>query len=306
MNEKSALTIVIPAFNEAESLIVILPSLLESCRQQHWKLIIVNDGSLDATKDVLAPFQNPDLLTVVHHKLNKGYGAAIKSGILACDTEYVITMDADGQHRVEDVAKLLACLQKNDADMVVGSRKGTKSATVSRGMAKGIIRLLAKILMPVPIYDINSGMKIYSTKLARSYLHLAPDTMAFSDIITLVFINNRHLVLEEPITIGNRLKGKSTIGVQTLFQTIMEIINILVLFNPMKIFLPISLLTFIITLFWGVPLILAGRGVSTGTLLGIVSTLIFFFLGLITEQLSQIRRNQKGNILDLKEEDDSV
>jgi len=306
MNEKSALTIVIPAFNEAESLIVILPSLVESCRQQHWKLIVVNDGSSDATKDVLAPFQNPDLLTVVHHKLNKGYGAAIKSGILACDTEYVITMDADGQHRVEDVAKLLACLQKNDADMVVGSRKGTKSATVSRGMAKGIIRLLAKILMPVPIYDINSGMKIYSTKLARSYLHLAPDTMAFSDIITLVFINNRHLVLEEPITIGNRLKGKSTIGVQTLFQTIMEIINILVLFNPMKIFLPISLLTFIITLFWGVPLILAGRGVSTGTLLGIVSTLIFFFLGLITEQLSQIRRNQKGNILDLKEEDDSV
>ena len=306
MNEKSALTIVIPAFNEAESLIVILPSLVESCRQQHWKLIVVNDGSSDATKDVLAPFQNPDLLTVVHHKLNKGYGAAIKSGILACDTEYVITMDADGQHRVEDVAKLLTCLQKNDADMVVGSRKGTKSATVSRGMAKGIIRLLAKILMPVPIYDINSGMKIYSTKLARSYLHLAPDTMAFSDIITLVFINNRHLVLEEPITIGNRLKGKSTIGVQTLFQTIMEIINILVLFNPMKIFLPISLLTFIITLLWGIPLILAGRGVSTGTLLGIVSTLIFFFLGLITEQLSQIRRNQKGNILDLKEEDDSV
>jgi len=306
MNEKSALTIVIPAFNEAESLIVILPSLLESCRQQHWKLIIVNDGSSDATKDVLAPFQNSDLLSVVHHKLNKGYGAAIKSGILACDTEYVITMDADGQHRVEDVAKLLTCLQKNDADMVVGSRKGTKSATVSRGMAKGIIRLLAKILMPVPIYDINSGMKIYSTKLARSYLHLAPDTMAFSDIITLVFINNRHLVLEEPITIGNRLKGKSTIGVQTLFQTIMEIINILVLFNPMKIFLPISLLTFIITLLWGIPLILAGRGVSTGTLLGIVSTLIFFFLGLITEQLSQIRRNQKGNILDLKEEDDSV
>ena len=86
MNEKSALTIVIPAFNEAESLIVILPSLLESCRQQHWKLIIVNDGSSDATKDVLAPFQNSDLLSVVHHKLNKGYGAAIKSGILACDT----------------------------------------------------------------------------------------------------------------------------------------------------------------------------------------------------------------------------
>jgi hypothetical protein len=121
----------------------------------------------------------------------------------------------------------------------------------------------------------------------------------------LVFINNRHLVLEEPITISSRLKGKSTIGVQTLFQTVMEIINILVLFNPMKIFLPISILTFIITLIWGIPLILAGRGVSTGTLLGIVSTLIFFFLGLITEQLSQIRRNQNGNSIVAKEEDET-
>jgi len=298
MNEKSALTIVIPAFNEAENLIVILPSLVESCRQQHWKIIVVNDGSTDNTKAILDSYQDPDLFAVVHHKLNKGYGAAIKSGILASDTDYVITLDADGQHRVEDVAKLFACLKKNDADMVVGSRKGTKSATVSRGMAKSIIRLLAKILMPVPIYDINSGMKIYSTKLARKYIHLAPDTMAYSDIITLVFINNRHLVLEEPITIANRLKGKSTIGVQTLFQTVMEIINILVLFNPMKIFLPISILTFCITMAWGIPLILAGRGVSTGTLLGVVSTLIFFFLGLITEQLSQIRRNQKENTLD--------
>lgn len=292
MSEKSALTIIIPAYNEAANLVVILPGLMEFCRQQSCKLIIVNDGSSDNSKEVLDSYQE-DFLLAIHHKLNKGYGAAIKSGIRASDTPFVITMDADGQHRTEDVSKLFTFLQGKDADMVVGSRKGTRSATVSRGLAKSIIRLLAKILMPVPIYDINSGMKIYNTALAQKYIHLAPDTMAFSDIITLVFINNRHLVMEEPITISDRLKGKSTIGVQTLFQTVMEIINILMLFNPMKIFLPISILTFTITMIWGIPLILAGRGVSTGTLLGIVSTLIFFFLGLITEQLSQIRRNQK-------------
>ena len=304
MNEKSTLTIVIPAFNEAPNLNVVLPSLCSTCKQQQWKIIVVNDGSSDNTREVLKTFEEPGFFSVVHHKLNKGYGAALKSGIAASDTDYLITMDADGQHNVEDVAKLFACLKKNDADLVIGSRKGTKSASISRGLAKSAIRLLAKILMPVPVYDINSGMKIYNRVLANKYLNLAPDTMAFSDIMTLVFINNRHLVLEEPITIANRLKGKSTIGVQTLFQTIMEIINILVLFNPMKIFLPISILTFIITLIWGVPLILAGRGVSTGTLLGIVSTLIFFFLGLITEQLSQIRRNQNGNTAIAKEEDE--
>ncbi|HJW29107.1 MAG TPA: glycosyltransferase family 2 protein, partial [Saprospiraceae bacterium] len=270
----------IPAFNEAENLVEILPPLLDYCHQRNWKIILVNDGSRDKTKETLLPFQADESFLAIHHKLNKGYGAAIKSGIQACDTTYVLTMDADGQHHTSDIEKLFSCLQRKDADMVVGSRKGIKSESLSRSIGKSIIRTVAQMLMQVPIYDINSGMKIYSTALARKYLHLVPDTMAFSDIITLVFINNQHLVLEEPITISSRLKGKSTIGMQTAFQTVMEIVNILVLFNPMKIFLPISVLTLILTLIWGVPLVLAGRGISTGTLLGIVSTLIFFFLGL--------------------------
>ena len=293
MNEKPLLTIVMPAYNEAENLVEVLPPLIEFCRQRNWKIILVNDGSTDNTKELLLPFQGDDSFLAIHHKLNKGYGAAIKSGIQACDTRYVVTIDADGQHNTADIEKLFSCMKRNDADMVVGSRRGSKSESVSRGIGKSIIRTIAQMLMQVPIYDINSGMKIYHTSLARKYIHLAPDTMAFSDIITLVFINNRHLVLEEPITISSRIKGKSTIGMQTAFQTVMEIVNILVLFNPMKIFLPISALTLVITLLWGVPLVIAGRGISTGTLLGIVSTLIFFFLGLITEQLSQIRRNQK-------------
>jgi hypothetical protein len=72
----------------------------------------------------------------------------------------------------------------------------------------------------------------------------------------------------------------------------MEIINIVILFNPMKIFLPLATITFILTMTWGVPLAWQGRGVSSGTLLGIVATLLFFLLGLIAEQLSLIRRNQ--------------
>ncbi len=298
MNEKPLLTIVMPAYNEAENLVEVLPPLVEFCRQRNWKIILVNDGSTDKTKETVLPFQGDDSFIAIHHKLNKGYGAAIKSGIQACETTYVVTIDADGQHNTADIEKLFSCMQRNDADMVVGSRRGSKSESVSRGIGKSIIRTIAQMLMQVPIYDINSGMKIYPTALAGKYLHLAPDTMAFSDIITLVFINNRHLVLEEPITISSRLKGKSTIGMQTAFQTVMEIVNILVLFNPMKIFLPIAALTLAITLIWGVPLVLAGRGISTGTLLGIIATLIFFFLGLITEQLSQIRRNQKQDSRD--------
>jgi glycosyltransferase involved in cell wall biosynthesis len=295
MPEATQLTVIIPAYNEAENFVIILPRLIDFCNQRNWKIIIVNDGSKDKSKKILAEYPLTENFKVIHHKLNKGYGAAIKTGIANCDTEYCITIDADGQHRFEDIEKLFAVMKSKDADMIVGSRKGIKSASYLRGIGKSIIRTLAKMLMPVPIHDLNSGMKIYRTDLAQEYLCLAPDTMAYSDIITLVFINHRHLVLEEPITINPRLKGTSTIGMQTAFQTVMEIINILVLFNPMKIFLPISLITLILSLIWGVPLILKGHGVSTGTLLGVISAVIFFVLGLIAEQLSLIRRNQKQN-----------
>jgi hypothetical protein len=134
-------------------------------------------------------------------------------------------------------------------------------------------------------------MKIYRTDLAKKYLFLTTDTMSFSDVITLVFINKRHLVIEEPIQIRERATGHSTIGFQTAFQTLMEIINIVILFNPMKIFLPLATVTFILTMIWGLPLIFQGRGVSIGTQLGLVATLLFLLLGLITEQLSLIRRN---------------
>ncbi len=292
MAEKRKLSVIIPSYNEAENLKVILPQLIAFCKQHNWNIIIVNDGSNDNSKEILEGFAHEDNFTAIHHKLNKGYGGAIKSGIRACQTEYLITIDADGQHRLEDIENLYHCITSKDADMIVGSRKGIKSASFLRGIGKSIIRLLAKILMTVPIHDINSGMKIYRTDLAMKYLNLTPNTMSFSDIITLCFINNRHLVLEEPIQINNRLKGESTISMETAFQTVMEIINIVVLFNPMKIFLPISLLTLLITLIWGIPLIVEERGVSVGTLLGFISAILFFFLGLIAEQLSLIRRNQ--------------
>lgn len=295
MESKPSLTIIIPAFNEAENLKIILPELISFVKQRQWKIIITNDGSKDETRSVLREFNEEKLLSVVHHKLNKGYGAAIKSAIQASDTDYVITIDADGQHRIEDVDKLYTIAVQTDADMIVGSRKGTRNATMLRGIGKSIIRFTAKLMLTVPVYDINSGMKIYRTDLAKQYLHLTPNNMPYSDIITLIFISNRHLVLEEPIVVRDRMKGESTIGIQTAFETLMEIINMIFLFNPTRIFLPISICTFIISVAWGIPIILRGQGVSVGAMLGIVSALIFFFLGLIAEQLTLIRKNQRPN-----------
>lgn len=287
-----SLTIVIPAYNEEVSLREFLPSVLQFCQDKGIKLIVVNDGSTDKTQAVLDGFASSATMLVIRNKKNTGYGGAIKKGIQAADTTYVLTLDADGQHYLEDAEKLFKEITAGDADMVIGNRKGNPGGSYYRGMGKLLIRGIARILMPLDIYDINSGMKIYDTTLAQKYLSLCPDSMAFSDIIALVFINQRHLVLETPIRIRERKGGKSTINTLTAFETIKQILNIVVLFNPMRIFFPIAVLCILGSIAWGLPIILAGRGVSVGAMLGIVTGIFFFFFGLVAEQLSLIRKGR--------------
>lgn len=284
------LTIIIPAYNEACSLPDVLPLLLDFCERTGASLIVVNDGSTDRTADVLKGFEGNGRLRVIHHKLNRGYGGAIKSGISAADTELVITIDADGQHDLKDVEELHLFIKEHDAEMVVGSRIGQKDASVYRGVGKALIRWFANLLLPMPVKDINSGMKIYDTALAKRYLPLCPDHMAFSDIITMVFVSQRHRVLERAIAIHPRMAGASTINTMTAIDTVREILNIVILFNPMRVFMPIALFLLVFGIVWELPFLFRGMGVSVGAMLLIVSGLLFFFLGLLAEQLSTIRK----------------
>jgi glycosyltransferase involved in cell wall biosynthesis len=290
---ENTLTIIIPAYNEENSLRSFLPDVIDFCRLNKFKLIIVNDGSKDNTKNILDGFSDSEgLLKIIHHKVNKGYGGAIKSGIINAETKYVITIDADGQHLLEDVKLLYDEIIEKDAEMIVGSRRGQKVArSLYRKVGKSIIRVIARWLVRFKIYDINSGMKIYNTFLAKKYISICPDSMAYSDIIALAFISQKHLVLEKPIRIRPRTSGRSTISIKTALNTLIEVMNIVVLFNPMRIFLPISILSILSGLAWGTPIVLQGKGVSSGALLAIITGIIFFLLGLIAEQLSMIRKS---------------
>jgi hypothetical protein len=124
---------------------------------------------------------------------------------------------------------------------------------------------------------------------------VCPDTMAFSDVMTLVFLNERRLVLEYPIRIFPRKAGQSTITTLTAFETVIQVLNISVMFNPLRIFLPISVFCILVGIGWGIPIILLGRGVSVGAMLAIVTGLLFFVLGLLASQLSAIRMERLRN-----------
>jgi glycosyltransferase involved in cell wall biosynthesis len=288
------LTVVVPVYDEAASLPHFLPDLMKACRINNWQVIFVDDGSKDGSAQILSSIEGNPFTKVFHHKLNKGYGGALKTGIAAATTRYVMTIDADGQHDIADIALLLDFAQKNDADMVIGTRSSVKPASPYRDFGKWIIRRFTSILVPLPIQDLNSGFKLYQTRLVQQSLPLCPDSMAFSDVITLLFLNQRHLVLEHPIHIKHRTTGSSSISTHTAFQTVIEILSLVTLVNPLRIFLPLSILCISVGLLWGIPIMLAGRGVSIGSMLAIVLGALFFFLGLIANQLSSIRLHLAG------------
>jgi glycosyltransferase involved in cell wall biosynthesis len=290
---ENLLTVIVPAYNEEQSITAFLPEVIVFCEQHNFKLILVDDGSKDKTLEKIKELTGgKNFIEIIHHKVNKGYGGAIKSGIKGATTPYLITIDADGQHCTEDILKLLAKMKETDADMVIGSRKGQKIRNYYRFIGKSIIRNFAKLVMTVPIYDINSGMKLYDASLAQKYISLCPDDMSYSDFISLVFLNQKHLVVEVPIQIRDRIVGKSTISMNTAFNTLLAIMHILLLFNPMKIFLPIAFICIIFGIGWGLPFLLMGRGVSNGAIITIISGLLFFFLGLIADQLSMFRKER--------------
>ena len=287
--ENPILTVVVPVHNEEQALPSFASCLIELCRSQGWQIVFVNDGSCDHTRQILDDLSNFEDVRVVHHKVNRGYGGALKTGISHVTTPFFVTMDGDGQHSPHDVEGILHFAIERDADMVVGRREERDASGPYRTFGKFLIRSFTRILMPLPITDLNSGFKFYRTDLAIRYMTVCPDSMAFSDIITLVFLNEHNLVLEHPIQVLPRQAGQSMINTFTAFETVIQVLNISLMFNPLKVFLPISVFCILIGFGWGIPFVLLGRGVSVGAMLAIVTGLLFFVLGLIASQLSAIR-----------------
>jgi hypothetical protein len=288
-SEKPILTVVVPVYNEELALPSFAASLIELCLSRGWRTVFVNDGSRDHTRQILDGLASSPDVCVVHHKVNRGYGGALKTGISQVATPFLVTMDGDGQHSPRDVEGILRFALETDADMVVGTRDQGGGSGAYRTFGKFLIRSLTKILMPLPITDLNSGFKFYRTDLAKRYITVCPDSMAFSDVITLVFLSEHSLVLEYPIQISPRETGRSMISTVSAFETVIQVLNTAIMFNPLKVFLPLSALCILAGFGWGIPFVLLGRGVSVGALLAIVSGLLFFVLGLIANQLSAIR-----------------
>lgn len=288
------LTIIIPCYNESQNLLNVIPQVIAFCELNNFELIIVNDGSKDKSLELLKSFKCKNLV-ILNHKVNRGYGAAIKTGIQHCNTQYCVTIDADGQHNLQDIIKLLEYRSINDFDLVIGNRNFGGS-TLFRNIGKYIIHKFTQLFIKIEIKDLNSGMKMYNTNVVKSLIKWAPDTMAYSDIITLLHFNFSYKIGEYPITINNRLQGTSTINYKTAIETIKEIAFIIVNIFPFKFFSILSLVIFAFASIWSIPFIFLGKGLTVGGSLLFFSSLIIFLQGILLEILCRMRFENYTNV----------
>ena len=281
MADPAVISIVIPAYNEAEAIADVVHVLRGAAG---WReIIVVDDGSSDAT----AQRAEEAGASVVRLPYNMGNGAAVKNGIRRASGEFVLIIDADGQHPPEDALRLAARL--GEYDLVIGARSGETQATHARRAGNGALNGLASYLTGRDIPDLTSGFRGARTSGLREYLHLLPNGFSTPTTTTLAFIKAGYNVTFEPV------EARSRVGVSKIrlardgTKFLMIILKIITLFSPLRIFLPLSLASFALGFGYAVWTIATQSHVTNSSVLLIVLAVIVFLVGLVSEQISALR-----------------
>lgn len=283
----SSLSIVIPAYNEAAAITQVLRTLVDHLRTQHLEaeVILVDDGSTD---DTAAQAESVPGVRVVRHPYNKGYGAAIKTGIDAATSEWCITYDADNQHTPELIEVLLPYLCE-PYHMVVGQRSGYQGPWI-RQPGKKVLRWVANYLVQCKIPDLNSGLRAFRREQFLRYQHLFPDGFSLSTTSTVCFLREGLNVHYVPITIQPRM-GKSTVRARHAAKTFMLIMRLIMLFSPLRIFIPASaIFGLLAAVDLAYEFATTGDIINTSSVALISLTSLTFFFGLLADQIAAIRR----------------
>lgn len=281
MAETSAVSILIPALNEAESIATVVAGL-RSAGPWH-EILVVDDGSSDDTATLAAAAG----ARVVRHPYNKGNGASVKSGIRHATGEYILIIDGDGQHQPEDARRIVARL--GEYDLVIGARSRKTQATQARRFGNSLLNWLAGYLTDRDIPDLTSGFRAARREHLREFIHLLPNGFSTPTTTTLAFIKAGYNVGFEPIEARQRL-GESKIRLArdgTKF--LMIILRIVTIFSPLRVFLPISVVAVAIGTAYAVWTIITQSHVTNSSVLLIIFGVIVFLVGLISEQISALR-----------------
>jgi glycosyltransferase involved in cell wall biosynthesis len=279
--EPSAVSVVIPAYNEADVIGEVVAALATAASWH--EIIVVDDGSRDGTGARACAAG----ATVVTHPYNKGNGAAVKSGIRRATGEFVLIIDGDGQHRPDDACRLVAKL--GEYDLVVGARATSSQANHGRRFGNSMLNRFASYLTGREIPDLTSGFRGARRECLREFLHLLPNGFSTPTTTTLAFIKAGYNVAFEPTDARARV-GKSKIRLARdgakFFVIILKIVTI---FSPLRVFIPLAGASVLVGIAYGLWNVLAHSRIPNGAVLLILFGVMVFLVGLVSEQISALR-----------------
>ena len=280
-NKTSSVSIILPAKNEAKGLDVLLPKLIQLYPDA--EINVVNDGSTDATPEICRRRG----VRLINHPYSMGNGAAIKSGARAATGDILIFMDADEQHHVEDIPRLVSKLEEN-YDMVVGARHSSSQTSIGRSFANRIYNWLASWMVGTRIDDLTSGFRAVRADKFRKFLYLLPNGFSYPTTITMSFFRAGHSVAYVPIVAGRR-EGKSHIRVmRDGVRFLLIIFKIGTLYAPLKLFFPVSLGFFFTGLFYYLYTFFFFQRFTNMSALLFITSILVFLIGLVSEQITAL------------------
>ena len=276
--------VVIPVYNEEDTIVQVLADIRNvlgnTCR-----IIVVDDASQDKT----AQLAKENDAEVIVHPYNIGNGASIKTGIRHLKAEFVLLLDGDGQHLACQIPRLLEEIDRYD--MIIGARDF--SSPTLRNIANIFYNQFASYVTQFKIKDLTSGFRLLRREVALKFLYLLPNGFSYPSTITLAFLRTGRLIKYVPISCSKRKAGKSKIRIIPHGMKFLLIITrIATFFAPLRVFLPVSLILFLTGLLYYLYTFITMHRFTNMTVFLLISSIIIFMLGLISEQISQLRMDK--------------
>jgi glycosyltransferase involved in cell wall biosynthesis len=274
-------SVIVPACNEAASIGPLVTGLRAAAA---WReILVVDDGSGDDTAAQACAAG----ARVIRHPYNKGNGAAVKTGIRQATGDFVLIIDGDGQHRPSDAPRLVAHL--NEYELVVAARSRHTHATMARRMGNAVLNWTASYLAERPIPDLTCGFRAARRSRLLEFIHLLPNGFSTPTTTTLAFIKAGYNVWFEPIDADAR-SGTSKIRLSSDgVGFLLILLKVIAIFSPMRIFLPVSGLAFLVGAGYGVWTIFTQSHVTNSSVLLVLMSVVIFLVGLVSEQISSLR-----------------